>query len=96
MSVDQALHHFLHSSLAGHVQGRGGLTARGAGPRRAVDVRTGLDEEAGGGRVVEEDGSVEERQGGAVWAPVPGVGVTAVDDLRGKRWEEFLTSLGEQ
>lgn len=81
VSIDQALNDLPHSSLTSHVQWWGEVTVGRAGTSGAVDVCAGLDEEAGSGCVVEEDGSVEESEGEAVCVPVPGIWVTAMDDL---------------
>ena len=62
------------------------MDGRATGTRGTVDVSSVLDEEASSGRVPQEDGSVEEGEGGAVWSHVPGIGVTAVDNLVGREW----------
>ena len=82
--VHQALHHLPEPPLAGHVQRGRELPLGSDGTGGAVNIRARADEEAGGGHVLEQDGAVEEGEGGAVGGTVPGVGVTAVDYLGGK------------
>ena len=81
----KTLDHVGHPSLTGQVQGREEHAQRGPRSCGTVDIASILHQEAGGGCVVEEDGSVEEGQLNSVTATVPGVGVTPVDHLQGGR-----------
>ena len=79
--VHEALDHLIEPYITGHVQGRGELSSALPRPGGAVHISTVADEEAGSGRVIQQDGTVEEGQCGAVWAHAPGIGVTPVDNL---------------
>ena len=82
--LHEAEGHLLQAPLTGHVERRRELpSAAGPWTRGAVDVRPVPNKEAGGGRVSEEDGAVEEGEGHAVLTHVPGIGITAVHRLRG-------------
>ena len=80
----EAFHHLQEPPLARHVQGGRICPAPLAlwgGPRGTVHVSPRADEERGGRRVVQQDGSVEKGEGGPVRGHVPGIGITPVDYL---------------
>ena len=59
--LQETLDYVGHSSLTGQMKRRVKSPSSRPWPRGAVDVGSILHQEAGGGRVVEENGSVEER-----------------------------------
>ena len=79
--VHEALDHLVQPYLTGHMQWRGELSPVFPRPGGAVHISTIADEEAGSGCVLQQDGTVEEGQGGAIRAHAPGIGVTAMDNL---------------
>ena len=79
--LQETLNYVRHSSLTGKMKRRVKSPSSRPWPRGAVDIGSVLHQEAGRGRVVEENGSVEERQLDSVAATVPGVGVTSMDHL---------------
>ena len=81
MELNKRLHHLQHAPLAGHVQWGLGGHVSGHGQRAHVHISPRLDQEYGRGRVLEEDGSVQQCVGGAIGGLVQGVGVTSVADL---------------
>ena len=83
MVLNQTLDHLSQPSLTGQVQGREEIGRRGSWSGGAVHVCSIADEEASGGHVQEEYGSVEESEGQSVAVPVPGIGITAMYNLRG-------------
>ena len=80
--LQEALYHVHHPSLAGQVERGVESSTSTPWPRGTVDVRSVPNQEAGGGRVVEEDGSVEESQLDPITATVPRVRVTPMNHLR--------------
>ena len=81
MVFQEALDHVCHPSLTGQMERRVKRPSPCPRSRGTVDISSVLHQETGCGRVVEEDGSVEESQLDSVTPTMPAVGVTPMDHL---------------